>query len=68
MKRSLKRIQNQLDSPTKKTPTRQGKLEQGLFAMADTIADLEAVIASLDRTSGDNEQTSDIGGKFTVTP
>ncbi|KKK64183.1 hypothetical protein LCGC14_2986780, partial [marine sediment metagenome] len=68
MQRSFKRIQNQLDSPTRKTPTRQGQLEQGLFAMADTIADLEAVIASLDRTSGDNEQTSDIGGKFTVTP
>lgn len=51
LKRSFGRIQDQLDSPTKKTPTRQGKLEQGLFALADTIADLEAVLESLNRTS-----------------
>lgn len=53
LKRSLKRIQDQLNSPSKKTPTRLGQLEQGLFKLSDTIADLEAILESFARTEGD---------------
>ena len=63
MKRSVKRIKDQLNSPSKKTPTRLGQLEQGLFAMSDTIADLEAILQSFDRTEGplsDTAPTQDV--------
>lgn len=76
LKRSFKRIQDQLNSPTKKTPTRQGQLEQGLFSLADTIADLEDILASFERTDGpdqirpqvndDGSVQTENGGSFTV--
>lgn len=53
MKRTFKRTQDQLNSPVDKTKTRFGQLEKGLLFMADTIADLEAVEASFQRTEGD---------------
>jgi len=52
LKRSLQRIKDQLDSPTKKTPTRLGVLESGLFAMTDLITDYEKVLESIERTNG----------------
>lgn len=55
LKRSLQRVKDQLNSPSKKTPTRLGRLEQGLFALADTTADLEKVLESLNKTSGEPE-------------
>ena len=55
LKRSFQRIKDQLDSPSKKTPTRLGRLEQGLFALADTVADLEKVLESLNKTGDEAE-------------
>lgn len=49
MKRSKKRIQDQLNSPSKKTPTRLGNLEESLFALADLVADYEAILQSLNQ-------------------
>jgi len=71
MKRSLKRIRDQLNSPSRKTPTRLGQLEQGLFAMEDTVADLEAVLESLNRTEGEPDIPTGAvatpgGGSFTL--
>ncbi len=53
LKREFERTKQKIDSPTKKTPTRQGDLEDKLFALADIVADYEAVLESINR--GDNE-------------
>lgn len=47
LKREFERTKQKLDSPTKKTPTRQGDLEDKLFALADIVADYEAVLESI---------------------
>ena len=53
LKRSLKRAQIKLDSDVPKTRTITGKLEDAIFGFADTIADLEGALASIQRTEGD---------------
>jgi len=56
--REFERTKQKLDSPTKKTPTRQGDLEDKLFALADIVADYEAVLESIG--SGDNKNIQSI--------
>jgi len=58
LRREFERTKQKLDSPTKKTPTRQGDLEDKLFALADIVADYEAVLESINR--GDNENIQSI--------
>lgn len=53
LKREFERTKIKLDSPTKKTPTRQGDLEDKLFALADIVEDYEAVLESINQ--GENE-------------
>ena len=51
LKRSRDRAAQMLDSPTKKTPTRQGQLEEAYLGLSDTIADYERILESLDRSA-----------------
>ena len=69
MRRSKKRIQDQLNSPSKKTPTRLGNLEESLFALADLVADYEKILQSINRTQNDvapGATQTEAGGSFTV--
>lgn len=52
LSRSQQRIADQLNSPTKKTPTRQGTLEQAYLNLSDTIADYKAILDNLDAKYG----------------
>jgi hypothetical protein len=54
LRREFERTKTKMDSPGKKTPTRQGDLEDKLFALADIVADYEAVLESIN--SGNNEK------------
>lgn len=54
LRREFERTKTKMDSPAKKTPTRQGDLEDKLFALADIVADYEAVLESIN--NGDNEK------------
>ncbi len=47
LNQDLQRTKDALNSPTAKTPTRQGQLEDALFSIADLVADYEAILASL---------------------
>ncbi len=58
LRREFERTKTKIDSPTKKTPTRQGDLEDKLFALADIVADYEAVLESINR--GDNEKVQSV--------
>jgi hypothetical protein len=63
LKRSLQRVKDQVNSPTKKTPTKMGKLEDGLFALTDLVADYEKILQSIQNTEGDSDL-----GEAVVTP
>lgn len=52
LRRSRDRARQMLDSPTKKTPTRQGALEESYLNLSDTIADYEMILDSLNRAAG----------------
>lgn len=52
LRRSRDRMAQMLNSPTKKTPTRQAALEEGLINLSDTIADYEAILRSLEEKLG----------------
>ncbi len=54
LKRSLQRIKDNINAPTKKTPTKMGVLTDGLFALTDLVADYEKVLRSIKRTEGDS--------------
>ena len=49
LRREFERTKQKIDSPTKKTPTRQGDLEDKLLALADIVADYEQVLESISR-------------------
>ena len=75
LERDLQRTKDVLNSPTKKTPTRQGELEDALFALADIVADYKKILESLQRTgditaeqpAGDNDlSTLGIGQSTTI--
>lgn len=59
LRREFERTKQKIDSPTKKTPTRQGDLEDKLLALADIVADYEQVLASIAR--GDSEAVLAVG-------
>ncbi len=50
LERDLQRTKDVLNSPTRKTPTRQGELEDALLSLADLVADYEKILESLRRT------------------
>ena len=52
LSRALQRTKDQINSPTKKTPTKIGKLEDALFALTDLVEDYTRVLASIERTNG----------------
>ncbi len=59
LRREFERTKQKIDSSTKKTPTRQGDLEDKLLALADIVADYEQVLASIAR--GDSETVLAVG-------
>jgi hypothetical protein len=70
LNQDLQRTKDALNSPTKKTPTRQGELEDALFALADLVADYEKILASLESggPTADGVTRTANGGSFTVEP
>lgn len=70
LKRSRDRVAQQLNSPTKKTPTRQGDLETALLNLSDTIADYDTILRSLEEKLGPIEggapATTDADGWITT--
>lgn len=56
LKRSRDRAKLLLDAPTKKTPTRQGQLEDAFVSLSDTVADYEAILESIRRTEDAGEK------------
>lgn len=58
LKREFERTKIKMDSPSKKTPTRMGDLEDKLFALADIVADYEAVLESIG--DGSNEKVQSV--------
>jgi hypothetical protein len=66
LERDLKRTKDLLNAPTKKTPTRQGELEDALFALADLVADYKNILESLQRTGDIAAEQPDADSDFST--